>query len=96
MKKVLYNALYSNYVSAIGDFMGEVTTIQVGKKVVDELKSVKEYPRQTYSELLLEMTKVFKAVKMQKKQYDDFLHKAQQVKMKELWGNKEDEAWENA
>ena len=29
-------------------------------------------------------------------QYDEFLHKIQQVKMKELWDNKEDEVWENA
>lgn len=28
--------------------------------------------------------------------YGEFLHKIQQEKMKELWGNKEDEAWENA
>ena len=27
-------------------------------------------------------------------QYDRFLHKIQQAKMKELWDNKEDEAWE--
>ncbi len=29
-------------------------------------------------------------------QYDEFLHKIQQEKMKELWDNKTDEAWENA
>lgn len=28
--------------------------------------------------------------------YDEFLHKIQQQKMKELWNNKEDDAWENA
>ena len=28
-------------------------------------------------------------------QYDEFLHKIQQHKMKELWDNKEDEAWES-
>jgi len=27
--------------------------------------------------------------------YDEFLHKIQQAKMKELWDNEEDEAWEN-
>lgn len=27
-------------------------------------------------------------------QYDKFLHKIQQAKMKELWDNEEDEAWE--
>ena len=29
-----------------------------------------------------------------KKQYDEFLHKIQQPKMKELWDNKEDAVWE--
>ena len=29
-------------------------------------------------------------------QYDEFLHNIQKNKMKELWDNKEDEAWENA
>ena len=28
--------------------------------------------------------------------YDEFLHKIQQPKMKELWDNKGDEAWQNA
>lgn len=38
-----------------------------------------------------------KTVKMKKRnQYDEFLHKIQQPKMKELWENKEDEVWENA
>jgi len=41
------------------------------------------------------MIKVFKNVK-KKNQYDEFLHKIQQVKMKELWDNKDDEVWENA
>jgi hypothetical protein len=30
------------------------------------------------------------------KQYYEFLHTIQQRKMKELWDNKEDEAWEKA
>jgi hypothetical protein len=29
-------------------------------------------------------------------QYDEFIHSIQQAKMKELWDNEEDEAWENA
>ena len=28
--------------------------------------------------------------------YDEFLHKIQQSKMKELWDNQEDETWEHA
>jgi len=71
------------------------TTIQLDKSVVDSLKEVKEYPRQTYNELLIHMITLYKNVK-KRNQYDEFLHKVQQAKMKELWENKHDEAWENA
>jgi hypothetical protein len=30
------------------------------------------------------------------RQYDAFIHKIQQPKMRELWDNQEDEAWEDA
>ncbi len=75
--------------------MGDVTTIQLEKDLVDSLKGAREYPRQTYNELIASMLKVFKGTK-QRDQYDKFLHKVQQQKMKELWDNKEDEAWEDA
>ena len=75
--------------------MSDVTTIQVKKPALEELKKAKSYPRQTYSDLILELVRVCRACKM-KNQYDEFLHKVQQEKMEELWGNKEDEAWENA
>ena len=71
------------------------TTIQLEKSIVNSLKEIKEYPRQTYTELLIKMIHLFKNIK-QKNQYDEFLHKIQQEKMKELWDNKEDEEWENA
>lgn len=71
------------------------TTIQVDKSLVSSLKEVREYPRQTYNELIKHMIQVFRSVK-KRNQYDEFLHKIQQAKMKELWNNKEDEAWENA
>ena len=58
-------------------------------------KKIKEYPRQTYQELILNMIKLYKNVK-EKNQYDESLHKIQQQKMKELWENKEDEACEKA
>jgi len=73
-----------------------VTTIPVEKSVLKELKSIKQYPRQTYSELITQMTAIYKACKAKENQYDEFLHKVQQHKMKELWDNKEDEAWEKA
>lgn len=71
------------------------TTIQLNKKLVNSLKEVREYPRQTYNELINNMIQVFKSIK-KKNQYDEFLHKIQQAKMKELWDNKEDEVWEHA
>ena len=74
--------------------MTNVSTIQLNKNVIAQLKKAKEYPRQTYNELLGKMSKIFIALK-EKNQYDEFLHKIQQQKMKELWGNKEDEAWQN-
>ncbi len=73
----------------------QATTIQLDKAIVNSLKEAKEYPRQTYNDLIGNMIKVFKNIK-KKNQYDEFLHKIQQVKMKELWDNKDDEIWENA
>ena len=75
--------------------MSDVTTIQLDKSVVKSLKAVKETPRQTYNELISHMIEIFKNVK-KRNQYDEFLHKIQQPKMKELWDNKEDEVWEDA
>lgn len=66
----------------------------MNKKVVEKLKKAKEHPRQTYNELLDKAVSVFVAVK-KKNSYDEFLHKIQQSKMKELWDNKEDEAWDS-
>ena len=70
------------------------TTIQIDKNIVKTLKEMREYPRQTYNELLDKMTSAFIALK-KRNQYDEFLHKIQQPKMKELWNNKEDEAWQD-
>ena len=75
--------------------MNDPTTIQLDKSVVKSLKKIREYPRQTYNELILHMIKLFENVK-KRNQYDEFLHKIQQQKMKELWDSEEDEAWENA
>ena len=70
------------------------TTIQLDKSLVKSLKEAQEYPRQTYNDLIKNMIRVFQAAK-KKNQYDEFLHKIQQAKIKELWDNKEDEAWQN-
>ncbi len=76
--------------------MGEeqVTTIQLNKSVVRALKTVKKYRRQTYNEIITELIEATKGGR-RGSQYDEFLHTVQQSKMKELWDNSEDEAWEN-
>ena len=71
------------------------TTIQIDAKLLNKLKEMKDYPRQTYSELIERMADVYVNTKLNN-QYDEFLHKIQQNKMRELWDNKEDEEWENA
>ena len=53
-----------------------VTTIQLDKSLVNSLKQVREYPRQTYNELIKNMVQVFGDIK-KKNQYDEFLHKIQ-------------------
>lgn len=75
--------------------MTRVSTIQLNKSVIEKLKKAKEYPSQTYNELLERMSEFFIAIR-EKNQYDEFLHKIQQPKMRELWDNKDDEVWEDA
>jgi len=75
--------------------MSEQSTILLEKKVIDLLKSVREHPRQTYNELIEKMAIIFLNIK-KNNQYDEFLHKIQQEKMREIWDNKIDEVWENA
>ncbi|MBS3167732.1 hypothetical protein J4216_01265 [Candidatus Woesearchaeota archaeon] len=91
MENLIYNKYIIDYRK---DIMAESTTIQLDKELLEELKKVKEYPRQTYNELIEKMIKIFKNVK-KNNQYDEFLHRIQKQKMKELWDNKEDEEWEN-
>jgi hypothetical protein len=73
----------------------EATTIQLKKSTVKELRSIRRYTRETYNETISNLIKMAKAPKT-KRQYDEFLHTIQQAKMKELWDNTEDEAWEHA
>ncbi|MBI3051656.1 hypothetical protein HYY74_04310 [Candidatus Woesearchaeota archaeon] len=73
---------------------GNVSTIQLKKPVIEKLKKAKEYPGQSYNELLDRMAGIFIRMR-ERNQYDEFLHKIQQPKMRELWDNREDEAWEH-
>ena len=75
--------------------MASNSTILLRGDVIKMLKEAREHPRQTYNELIEKMLKIFLRVK-QNDQYDKFLHEIQKEKMKEIWDNKEDEAWEDA
>ncbi len=75
--------------------MSDFTTIQLERAVLELLRELKKYPRQTYNELISEMAHSFKSAQEKKSQYDEFLHEIQKAKMKQLWDNKYDEAWEN-
>ena len=74
--------------------MKSQSTILLRKDIIETLKKAEEHPRQTYIELIKKMADIFIKIK-KRNQYDKFLHKIQQEKMKELWDNKEDEEWEN-
>lgn len=73
--------------------MAEKSTILLDKKTINLLKKAKQYPRQTYDEIIREMSGTYLKIK-QRNSYDEFLHKIQQPKMKELWDNDKDEAWD--
>lgn len=73
--------------------MSDQSTILLDKRVIELLKKAKEYPRETYNEVIERMAIVFISSK-KKDQYDKFLHEIQKEKIKEIWDNKYDEIWE--
>ena len=73
--------------------MEQVSTIQLRRDVITLLKEAKEYPRQTYNELLTKMAAIFMEAK-KRNQYDEFLHKIQQPKLQETWDPSDDAGWE--
>jgi hypothetical protein len=72
----------------------DVTTIQLKKSVVKVLNSMKNYERETYSELIQGLIDFVKS-DARKKEYADFIKFAQEKRMRDLWDNKEDEVWGN-
>ena len=71
------------------------TTIQIDEGVKSQLDKLKMHHRESYNELIKKLIACI-AKTEKKNQYDEFLHKIQQQKMKELWDNKEGKIWENA
>jgi predicted CopG family antitoxin len=75
--------------------MEKQSTILLRKDVIEMLKKARDHPRETYNEVIEKMARIFIKMK-ERNQYDEFLHKIQQSKMREIWDNKEDSDWENA
>ncbi len=73
--------------------MSSNTTIQIQKETAQLLKANKDHSRESYDEVIRKLLKSYEKSKAHN-QYDDFLHKIQQMKMRELWDNEEDESWE--
>jgi len=71
--------------------MNDFTTIQIDRALLEFLQSQKQHPRQSYNEVIGELVKKKAAT-----QYDRYLHEIQKGKMRELWDNRHDEAWERA
>lgn len=69
----------------------EITTIQLKKSVVDALKRIKKYPRETYNETILGLIRDAQETE----ELDTFVQKVQESKMKELWGQGDYSGWEN-
>ena len=74
--------------------MSQKTSIQIKKSSLESLKLHKSHPRETYDDVILKLIKIYDKLQ-ENNQYDEFLHKIQQMKMKDLWDTDEDDAWEN-
>jgi predicted CopG family antitoxin len=70
----------------------EVTTIQLEKTVVEKLKRIKRYPRETYNEIILNLIKNVDETR----ELGIFVQKAQEERMKQLWGEGDYSGWEHA
>ena len=70
----------------------EITTIQLRRSVVQALKEIKKYPRETYNETILGLIRDAQ----ENREFDAFVQKAQESKMKELWEEGDYSGWENA
>jgi predicted CopG family antitoxin len=70
----------------------EITTIQLERSVLEALKRVKRYPRETYSETILNLIKNADETR----ELGTFVQKAQEEKMKQLWEEGDYSGWEHA
>ena len=62
------------------------------RSVVDALKKLKRYRRETYSEVILNLIKNIQETR----ELETFVQKAQEIMMKELWEEGDYSGWELA
>ena len=75
--------------------MSLITTIQIKKETAQLLKANKDHSRESYDDIINKLLIFYENAKT-RNQYDEFLHKIQQMKMRELWDNEEDDAWDQS
>lgn len=66
------------------------TTVRIGVDVLQALNKLKKHQRESYNEVISELVDL---AKNSDEYRSKFLSNIQKAKMKELWNNKEDEAW---
>ncbi len=74
--------------------MTNKTTINLDKKTLARLRTLKENPHQTYDELILKLLNVY-LQNCTEHLEEGFQRDIQQAKMRELWGDAEDDAWDD-
>ena len=70
----------------------EVTTIQLDKSVAEALKRFKRYPRETYNEVIHNLIQN----EEENREFNGFVQKSQETKMRELWKDGDYSGWEHA
>ena len=69
------------------------TTILIDKSLVRDIKKVKDYPRQTYDEILSKMVYVYTIFQGTQLETTN-IQTLQHSKMAEIWDSKEDDFWD--
>ena len=67
------------------------TTIQVDTEIKNQLENLKIHPREPYSDVIARLLQICED---SKEEYQKLVHRTQEQKMREVWDNKEDSAWD--
>ena len=77
--------------------MADLTTIQIEKVTLEQLRLIKDSPRQTYDELIRKLVSLRKnlGARMERDEdYEKFMYAVQAESMRDLWDNPIDnEIW---